>query len=381
MTQGHVGNTLRPIESHPPWSPLGPLAGSMLTGLLLVCGCGDPNAGPELDASPDGATSLLDAAVPDAAVTCVDAPPTVLDPTLGILSDEFDALYDAFDLGPLPLPVGESDPTFFDPLGGCTIDPADSNRLLFVANSERAQSAVYAVEIERDACGHIRGYSGRSEHVLDVPYADANFVPRGDGSLFVSQYPIAGVAHIDLDFVTPAFSLRRTVDLIPLGVNGPAVNGSAGQSGESPGGIASVPEFLASRGELRFVGFPSGRWFHASTDASDVITAVTATRSLKHGPGGIAYVPPGSRGFPNASVIVAEWLRETETGAADGRGISVYEVDQTGDPIVETRREFFEHFQNPWGGYFDPTSGDFLFLSWRRAPDRIVAVRGFTPLI
>jgi hypothetical protein len=86
-------------------------------------------------------------------------------------------------------------------------------------------------------------------------------------------------------------------------------------------------------------------------------------------------VPPGSPGFPTQTLIVAEW---TFDPAMDR--VAVYDVDTaTGDPIVTTRREFFSRFPRPWGAYFEPVTGDYLFLSWGAGEDHVYIVQGFVP--
>ena len=58
-----------------------------------------------------------------------------------------------------------------------------------------------------------------------------------------------------------------------------------------------------------------------------------------------------------------------------GDAVAVYEVDAMGDPIVRTRKPFFTTFPNPWGAYFEPNTGDFIFLTWGRSsgPDVLLA--------
>ena len=64
------------------------------------------------------------------------------------------------------------------------------------------------------------------------------------------------------------------------------------------------------------------------------------------------------------------------------QAVAVYEVDEQGDPKPATRRPFFSKFPRPWGAFFEPLTGDFLFATWRGTqgalPDRIVQVRGFS---
>src|SRR5262245_51620431 len=75
--------------------------------------------------------------------SCIETKPTPLDPNTGKIAPSFADAYTAYDLGPIPAPEGETDPTVLDPLGGCTIARDDPDTLLFVARSERQDSAIY----------------------------------------------------------------------------------------------------------------------------------------------------------------------------------------------------------------------------------------------
>ena len=141
---------------------------------------------------------------------------------------------------------------------------------------------------------------------------------------------------------------------------------------QGPGGIGFVPPGLAAEGQLRALSQPIGQVLHIGyqkTDDGIRVTTVDKQPAILEGwPGGFAYVPAGSPGFPKQSMIVAEW---------SGGVVSTYEVDQQGDPIVSTRKLFFDKFSAPWGAYFDAVTGDYLFLTWGGSPDRVFAVQGF----
>jgi hypothetical protein len=300
---------------------------------------------------------------------CDDDPikPPLLDPSNGTLAPAYAKYYTAYDLGPPPPPAGQG-PAYFDPLGGCIVDPANPNRLYFVARSEENASSIWSVGLQRDKCGHIRSFVGPSQHVVDVPNADANFVLRAGGGFFLSLYPTAQVAELD-----SAMNLLTIHDLQPLGV-------AAG--GSSPGGLALVPSGYAHAGELRAVSFPDGEWFSidiAKGSPAYTFKSATDITTLANGPGGIAYVPAGSPGFPNPSVIVTEWIRPG-LPFTPGQHVATYEIDGDQDPIPSTRADFFPMFYGPWGAYFEPVTGDFFFLQWYVPPaDHIVEVRGFVP--
>jgi hypothetical protein len=147
---------------------------------------------------------------------------------------------------------------------------------------------------------------------------------------------------------------------------------------QGPGGLGKVPPNLGPAGKLRFVTWPGGRWYHLDTVPDGPLLRVVGIDTpvtLPNEPGGFAYVPAGSPGFPRQSIIVAEWRRLD----ASADRVAVYEVDASGDPIVATRREFFSRFPRPWGAYFEPLTGDYLFLSWGTGQDQVYIVQGFVP--
>ena len=300
-------------------------------------------------------------AQPDAAIASVDAesnacppPPNPAGPDVAFAAP-FDQLYDVYDLGPVPGVPG--------PLGGTVISIADNNTLLVAGASEREDGAIYSIGVKRDPCGHIIGFNGTATLVANTPYVDANLVYMSNNLLLYTEWPQYTLSQIQTNATTPA---RRT-DLRTLGM--PTID-------SSPGGLGRVPPNLAPAGELRLVTWPSGGWYHAAATTSGSlvdITGLTQTATLPNQPGGFAYVPAGSPGFPKQSVIVAEWQ------ASDADRVSVYETDAQGDPVVSTRKEFFMKFPRPWGAYFEPVTGDYMFLSWGASVDRLYIVQGFVP--
>src|SRR5688572_22350453 len=151
------------------------------------------------------------------------------------------------------------------------------------------------------------------------------------------------------------------------------------ETGDSgPGGVGIVPPGLAAAGELRLVTWPAGRWYHLEVEPDGALLSVTGLGgpgNLPNEPGGFAYVPAGSPGFARQSLIVAEWRRLDPSLDR----VAVYEVDDRGDPLPDTRREFFSRFPRPWGAYFEPVTGDYLFLSWGTGNDHVYVVQGFVP--
>jgi hypothetical protein len=149
---------------------------------------------------------------------------------------------------------------------------------------------------------------------------------------------------------------------------------ASGDSG--PGGVGVVPPGLPGAHQLRLVTWPGGRWYHVDTAPDGnllAINSLTQTVTLPNNPGGFAYVPAGSPAFAAQAVIVAEW---SQLDPIQDR-VAVYDVDDSGDPMIASRREFFSKFPRPWGAYFEPETGDYLFLSWGTGEDHVYIVQGF----
>ncbi len=288
------------------------------------------------------------------------ASPLPLAGTEAQLAAEFQPYYSVYLLGTVPgVP---------NPLGGCVVRQSDANHLLIAGASETTTGALYSIQVARDVCGHITGFVGTATKVADTPYIDANILEGADGTLLYTEWPVDQLSQLPVGATAPS----QRLDLTTLGL---------GSSSESPGGLGFVPPPLAGAGHLRAVTWPGGHWFHiqwSATAGNWSFTAAmeSASSPLTGNPGGFAYVPAGSPGFPLQSLIVSEW---SVAGTANDR-VAVYEVDDQGDPKLPTRKEFFSKFPRPWGAYFEPSTGDYLFLTWHGggADDSIYLVQGFT---
>lgn len=289
---------------------------------------------------------------------CLDALPMPAGPE-AVLAQEYVGTYFAYDLGPVPKLGGGVLPR----LGGLVISPKEPNLLYIVGPSEVPEAQLHQIFVERGPCGHIVGWAGEATPVLSAPYLD--LMANGPkGVVFLSHYPTKKLSQ----YLPGAMSLASTIDLTPLGQN------------QSPGGINFVPAGFPDAGMLRVMGFPIDHVGPGSWSRADItyngdhyeIGALTKTVDVPYGPGGFSYIPAGSPLFPEQRIMVTEWL-------SNPRGVSSYAVDADGDPIVETRKPFFESFVKPWGSYFEPETGDYMFLQWENQPDHVFIVQGFVP--
>ncbi len=279
---------------------------------------------------------------------CVDVPPTPAGPEVEF-APEFVDLYKAYDLGPVPgIPPAAR-------LGGTTVTIDDPDALLIAGYSEDPGGKIYKIGVERGACQHIVAFKGQATVVANTPYVDANLVYVKSGLLFYTEWPVNRISQLLPGMMAPS----RTTDLGPLGIV------------SSPGGLGFVPPDLGDPGGMRALSWPGGEWYHITrTPDGDLYTlsSPVKTTALPNGPGGFAYVPPGSPGFDDPNVIVAEWSVDK---------VGVYVVNNQGDPQVATRKDFFQKFPKPWGAYFEPVTGDYLFLTWGIGTDRVYIVQGF----
>ena len=341
----------------------------LLIGILVGCSAGKEEPPPLSSTDSGGVDSTtLDTATSDTtveeggfSVDALDAPEAITDAGCKdtpkdagtgavsvTLAAEYASFYTAYDLGPVPgMPAGH--------LGGCILADGDANTLLFAGDSESGTGGIYSIKLLRGACGHITGFSGSATKVADTPFVDANLL-RVSTTLLYSQWPANKLGVLPKGATAPS----REIDLGPLGVD------------SSIGGVGFVPKGFTAEGQMRGVTWSAGNWVHLDLKpdgASWNVTGATKITTLPNGPGGFAYVPAGSPGFPKERIILSEWSADS---------VATYEVDGQGDPQPATRKPFFEKFTKPWGAYFDPATGDFLFLTWGPAPDRVFVVQGFS---
>lgn len=280
---------------------------------------------------------------------CLDVPPVAAGPD-AIIAMEYAGIYKAYDLGPIPGAPPQH-------LGGCTIDSKNPNRLLFAGDSENTAGAIYAIDLDRGPCGHIVGFKGTAVKIADTPYVDANLVYGPNDVLFYTQWPVNKLSQILPGQAMPAV----TIDGATIGIN----------TGDSVSGFGFAPPWVSAAGQPRTVTWAGGHWFHLNMTTNGSVFDLSGAAEqtvLPGGPGGFAYIPQGSPGFPNPSLIMAEW--------SDNK-VSTYQINDMGDPMVASRKEFFTTFPRPWGAYFESQTGDFLFLTWGTVPDRVFVVQGF----
>lgn len=283
-------------------------------------------------------------------MNCTDLPPVPAGPEV-VIAPEFAEFYQTFELGQVPgIPPAAR-------LGGCVISNEDPNIFFIAGDSEAAAGKIYAIEVVRGDCDHIVGFKGTATAIADTPYVDANLLLVESGLMFYTAWPVNQISQLLPGAMAPAV----TTEMDLLGVE------------SSVSGLGFVPPGFTDPGGLRTITWPGGKWYHLDRAPSgDVFTLSNPqqTAVLPHGPGGFAYVPKGSPGFMVDHLIVSEWSADT---------VGVYAVDAQGDPVPATRKDFYTTFPGPWGAYFEPLTGDFIFLTWGIGNDRVYIVQGFEP--
>jgi hypothetical protein len=280
--------------------------------------------------------------------TCGEMPPLA---PMAMVDPAFASDYQVYVLGPVPggLP----------PLGGSVISSNDPNTLLIAGGSETASGGIYAIKVRRNSCGHIVGFDGTASLVATTPWVDASLLYAPNQTLLYTQWPGKFLfSELSPGSTTPDLS----INLQTLGMMGGGL-----------GSMGFVPSGLTGAHGLRAATQPEGYWYHLDLTANGNLYSLSlgpTTATLPHWPGGFAYVPAGSPGFTNQSLIIAEW---------DNNTVATYQVDDQGDPVLSTRQPFINNLYRPWGAYFEPTTGDYLFLSWGAPPDQVYIVEGFVP--
>jgi hypothetical protein len=316
-----------------------------VVGIVFLAACGPESRD---DVGPDAATGQGESTA-DAAVGCDEMTPAAANGAT--INPAYAQHYKLFSLGPVPgVPA---------PLGGSVISSSDPNTLLIAGESERAEGAIYSIKVKRNACGHIYAFDGTAQLKARTPYVDASLVYTPNDVLLYTEWP----GRYNLSQLLPSSTTPdRSIDVRTQGMMGGGL-----------GSIGYVPPGFPAAGQLRGASQPEGYWYHVNLAADGSLFSITGsqmTTTVPNWPGGFAYVPVGSADFPNPSLVVAEWNNMT---------VAAYDVDAQGDPIVSTRRAFIDNFDRPWGAYFEPTTGDYLFLSWGAGQDEVFIVQGFTP--
>ena len=261
----------------------------------------------------------------------------------------FNESYTWHDLGQPPDVPG--------PLGGLTLKAGTTDRLLIGGVANEEVGALYEIGLVRDDGGHIVGFSGAATRFADAAYNDGGVAYGPDGVLFLARWPANQLGQMKPGSVIT----DKIVDMAPLDV------------APSLASLQFVPGGQPGERSLKLASWDGGQWYDAAVapDGKGTfdVTRVTAVpdSKLEGGPEGFVYVAAGSPQFDRPSLLVSEY---------SAGNVAAYEVNENGDPIVSTRRNFIVGLEGAEGAFIDPATGDFLFSTFGGS-DRVIVVRGF----
>lgn len=286
--------------------------------------------------------------------------PTAFALTLGILQatcmhaqtltpDFINAGYAITDLG------GITDlPT---PYGGLTIRPGSPDTLYIGGTANQPGGAVYKVPLVRDAgTQQITGFAGPAVLFAAAPNIDGGLSFAPNGTMLYTRYSMNEFGQLLTN------NTALSIPLTPLGIS------------SSVGSHVLVPAGSPGAGDLIMASYNASIMykvpFTIGVDGDYQPAAPTASVSvntLASGPEGIAYVPNGSAGFPNPSMVVSAYSM--------GK-IVAFEVDADGLPIPTSARDMITGLSGAEGAFIDPLTGDFLFSTFGGS-NRVIRVSGF----
>lgn len=241
--------------------------------------------------------------------------------------------------------------------GGLTIRPEDPNTLYICGNANDAPGALYTVALVRDpGTQHITGFASDAILYCAAPDNDGGLFFAPNGTLLFTRYSMNELGQINT---------ANTYISTPLTQYGIA---------SSVGSVALVPAGYPGAGNMIFASYNGHYLYNVpyTINASGFYefgnkTAEVYVFPLTSGPEGIAYIPNGSAGFPNPSMVISSYGNGT---------VVVYEVGSDGLPVIETGREMVVGLSGAEGALIDPVTGDFLFSTFGGG-NKVVRISGF----
>jgi hypothetical protein len=243
------------------------------------------------------------------------------------------------------------------PYGGLTIRASSPDTLYIGGVANQANAAVYRVPLVREAITQrITGFAGPAVLYAAAANIDGGLSFAPNGTMLYTRYSMNELGQLLADNTT------LSVPLTELGVSA------------SVGSHALVPVGSPGAGNLIVASYNTSALYKVpySIGAAGDYQLTTSTVNVfvtdnAPGPEGIAYVPNGSAGFTNPSLVISSY--------AFGK-IVAYEVDADGLPVASTARDMVTGLSGAEGACIDPLTGDFLFSTYGGS-DRVIRVSGF----
>jgi hypothetical protein len=262
--------------------------------------------------------------------------------------------YTCFDLGAVPGVPPQK-------YGGLTLTlDSCSTRLLIGGEANNPSGKLYGIDVIRDANGHVAGFKGMAQVVADAPSNDGGISFGPDKVLFFTRWPTN-------ELQQTKFGSMLADKVTPLQDLGVAFASAS---------LNFVPSTFPKAGAFKMVSWSGGQFYtvNIAPDANGTfdVMSVKPSVTLMGGPEGFVYVESGNPLFPKNSMLVSEW---------SANKIATYETDDNADPTLATRKDFIVGLKGAEGAYRDPATGDFFFSAWGQEKDRVIVVRGFTPIV
>ncbi|MCU0371492.1 MAG: hypothetical protein MUC31_08755, partial [Bacteroidales bacterium] len=242
--------------------------------------------------------------------------------------------------------------------GGLTIRPSQPNTLYICGYANAGNGNLYTVPLIRDAeTHHITGFSGPATLYAAAPDNDGGLFFAPNGTLLFTRYSMNHLGQILPD------NTYITTSLTEYGI------------ASSVGSVALVPSGYPGAGNLIFASYNGHIFYNIPYTINGqglyVLSAKThevSVSGLASGPEGIAYIPQGSAGFPNLSMVVSSYGMDK---------VVVFEVGDEGLPDPATARDMVTGLDGAEGALIDPVTGDFLFSTFGGG-DKVIRITGFT---
>lgn len=264
-----------------------------------------------------------------------------------VLGPSFSTNYSLTVLGP----VGDVPANY----GFIIIRPEDPDHIIVGGASNSPVGLAYSAPVIRGAGGHITGFGPTSKVFGEAPYNDGGCTYMPNGAFLYRRYPTTDIGQ----WAPGSTALASVTNVAALGVNG------------AGGGLVLVPPGQPGEGKLKLFTYSFGQWhdlaFFEQADHTYAITGATLKVTLSTGPEGFVYVPRCSPNFTEPSILVCEYGRNR---------VAAYRVNDEGDPIDGTARDFVTGLLGAEGALIDPVTGDFIFGTFGSG-NTLVRVIGF----
>ncbi|MEM9271682.1 MAG: PEP-CTERM sorting domain-containing protein, partial [Cyanobacteria bacterium P01_F01_bin.143] len=270
------------------------------------------------------------------------------------IAEEFSDFYSTQSLGRVPLDTGD-----FIPAGYGGIAFLDDDTLLIGGSPYTSDAAIYSVDVTRDPdTNSITGFAAPATFLANAPgSADPDTVIGGldglivapNGTLLYTSYEDNTIGQILPGNTEP--DPDAFIDLTALGVE------------PSTGALRIVPEGFPGEGRLKLTSFDADIFYDALLTPNEDGTysvsveeeSVTFDSAGSRGIDAFVYLDESYPGVTSDSVLISQYFAQD---------ISVFEVDDIGNPILETERVFLDDFAASGGFLFgniiDPVTGDIL---------------------